>query len=141
MTQNDELYLKMIEASLTWLSRIDNAFDFMIKFMTIRTSFLSWWYFIYQHNWSVDSTLLISWILIDCFEVICLFRFKFLTDRFKMWWSLQIWLLIDLFDWSFKNELSIHIFFDLRRRFWTTSWTIIKRHWFMHFHNLNFTFK
>jgi hypothetical protein len=39
--------------------------------------------------------------------VICLLKFIFLTDRFRKWWSLQIWLLIDFFDWSFKNELSI----------------------------------
>jgi hypothetical protein len=38
--------------------------------------------------------------------VICLLRFIFLINRFRKWWSLQIWLLIDLFDWSFKNELS-----------------------------------
>jgi hypothetical protein len=81
MTQNDELYSKMIEASLTWLSRIDNAFDFMIKFMTIRTSFLSWWYFVYQHNWSVDSTLLISWT----------FDWLFWSDLFTQ---------IHILDWS-----------------------------------------
>jgi hypothetical protein len=45
MTQNDWLYSKMIKVFLTWLSRINTAFDCMIKIMTIRTSFLSWWYF------------------------------------------------------------------------------------------------
>jgi hypothetical protein len=62
MTQNDWLYSKMIEASLTRLSRIDNALDCMIKFMTIRASFLSWWYFVCQYNWWIDSTLLVHWI-------------------------------------------------------------------------------
>jgi hypothetical protein len=30
--------------------------------MTIRISFLSWWYLICQYNWWVDSTLLVHWI-------------------------------------------------------------------------------
>jgi hypothetical protein len=104
MTQNDELYSKMIKASLTWLSHIDNAFDCMIKFMTIRASFLSWWYFVFQYNWSVDSTLLISlnlWLIAlkwfvysdSYFWLIALkcddrlrydFWFTFLIDRLRM---------------------------------------------------------
>jgi hypothetical protein len=62
MTQNDWLYSKMIKAFLTWLSRIDNVFICMIKFMTIRFLFLFWWYFVCQYNWWIDSTLFIHWI-------------------------------------------------------------------------------
>ncbi len=76
ITQNDWLYSKMIEAFLTWFSRIDNAFDCMNKFMTIRTSFLSWWYFVCQYNWWIDSTLFVHWI----------FDWSFLTRINDFWW-------------------------------------------------------